>query len=189
MTQGREPLSDNKWRRFRKRPQDERALILRAMVLLPLTEIGLRVFGFRRWKALIEQFSLGSRMLRNAEPAIQLEMAGRAVRAVRSVELHGPATPNCLVRSMTLWWLLRREGIGGELHIGARKNASRLEAHAWVELNGHVLNDSAEVHNHYARFDAPIAAAEAGSREAGEAHLPAASKVDSRSAEKADFIK
>jgi hypothetical protein len=169
MTEGHEPLPE-KWRRFRKRPVEERALILRAMVLLPLTGIGLRVFGFQRWKKLIEQFSLRTRTPQVAEPAIQLEMADRAVRAVRSVELHGLSAPNCLERSMTLWWLLRRDGIAGELHIGARKNGSRLEAHAWVELGGQVLNDSAEVHNHYARFDAPIAAAgEEDSHAAGEA--------------------
>jgi hypothetical protein len=167
MSGGNDPLME-KWRRFRKRPLEERALILRAMVLLPLTGIGLRVFGFQRWKKLIEQFSLQSRTLQAAWPAIQREMAARTVGALRSVELHGPSTPNCLERSMTLWWMLRRDGIGGELHIGARKNGSRLEAHAWVELGGQVLNDSSEVHNHYARFDAPIAAAAETHRHAGE---------------------
>ena len=176
MMAGREPLTE-KWRKFRMRPRQERALILRAMVLLPLTEVGLRVFGFRRWRELIEQFSLQTCALQVAGPAIQLEMAERTVRAVRSVELHGPAKPNCLERSMTLWWLLRRDGIAGEIHIGARKNGSRLEAHAWVELDGKVLNDSAEVHNHYARFDAPIAAAEADSIAAGKAVSPAAGKA------------
>src|SRR5258706_10193270 len=64
---------------------------------------------------------------------------------------------------MVLWWLLRRAGIAGELHIGGRKSGPRFEAHAWVELEGKVLNDSADVHIHYARFDAPIAASEANS--------------------------
>jgi hypothetical protein len=147
------------------------------MVLLPLTEIGLRVFGFRRWRELIEQFSLHTRLPLTAEPTIQLELAERMVRAVRSVELHGPAKPNCLERSMTLWWLLRRDGIAGEIHIGARKNGSRLEAHAWVEFSGQVLNDTAEVHNHYARFDAPIAASEADSIATGKAVSPAAGRA------------
>jgi len=70
---------------------------------------------------------------------------------------------------MTLWWMLRREGIPGELYIGARKEEGRFEAHAWVELGGQVLNDGAEVHQHYARFDAPIAAATAPPHEAGKA--------------------
>lgn len=168
MTEGHEPLSE-KWRRFRKRPAEDRKLILRAALILPLTEIALRLFGFRRWKQLIEHFAPPVPRRRILEPATQLEMAERIARAARSAERHGPATPNCLERSLTLWWLLRREGIEGELHIGARKNESRFEAHAWVELRGVILNDSSDIHQHYARFDAPIAAAEGDLRAAGKA--------------------
>ncbi len=157
MTKRHEPLVE-KWRRFRLRPPEDRKLILRAALILPFTEIGLRLFGFRRCKELIEKLSLPDQLPPALLEDLQREMALRAVRAVRSIELHGPANPNCLERSMMLWWLLRLDGIGGELHIGARKEGGRFEAHAWVELGGQVLNDSAEVHQHYARFDAPIAA-------------------------------
>ena len=168
MTKGHESLPE-KWRRFRRRPPEDRMLILRAALILPLTEIGLRLFGFRRWKELIEKFFLPAHVLQSLPADVQREMALRAVRAVRSVELHGPTNPNCLERSMTLWWMLQRDGVDGELHIGARKEGGRLEAHAWVELGGQVLNDGAEVHQHYARFDAPIAAAVAESHPAGKA--------------------
>jgi transglutaminase superfamily protein len=179
MTEGHDPLP-GKWRRFRERPPEDRALILRAALILPLTEIGLRLFGFRRWKEWIEKFSLPADFPQSLPADVQREAALRAVRAVRSVELHGPANPNCLERSLTLWWLLRRNGVDGELHIGARKQGTRFEAHAWVELGGQVLNDGAEVHQHYARFDAPIAAAEAGSRVAKEADSHPAGKADSQ---------
>jgi hypothetical protein len=157
-----DPLTE-KWRRFRRLPSDERDLVLRAMVLLPLTGIGLRVMGFRRWKELIELFSLPALPLQASKPAGQIDVTGRITRAVRSAELHGPSQPNCLKRSMVLWWLLRRKGINGELHIGARKSGSSFEAHAWVELDGQVLNDSPDVHKQYSRFDAPIAASEGNS--------------------------
>lgn len=153
-----------KWRRFRKLPPMERGLIFLAIAFLTLTEVGLRVMGFRRWKQLIERFSAGVPRRRILEPITQGGMAQRITRAARSAELHGPGTPNCLERSLTLWWLLRRSGIAGELHIGARKCESRFEAHAWVELAGVVLNDSADVHKHYSRFDAPIAAEWEGTR-------------------------
>jgi hypothetical protein len=159
MTAGDETLS-RKWRRYQMRPVEERALILRASVALPLTSLGLRVFGFRRWKELIERFSSPRSTPVASQPSVQLEIARRAVRAIQSAELHGPATPNCLERSVVLWWLLRRDGIVGELHIGARKTGAQFEAHAWVELAGQVLNDTVEVHKHYARFDAPIAVTE-----------------------------
>jgi hypothetical protein len=175
MTEGHDPLPV-KWRKFRQRPPEDRTLILRAALILPLTEIGLRLFGFRRWKELIEKFSLPAHLPQSLPAGVQRETALRAVRAVRSVELHGPANPNCLERSMTLWWMLRRKGVDGELHIGARKEGGRFEAHAWIELGGQVLNDGAQVHQHYARFDAPIAAAVTESHAVGKANSNAASK-------------
>jgi Transglutaminase-like superfamily len=168
MTEGHESFPE-KWRRFRNRPLEDRKLILRGGLILPLTKIGLRLFGFRRWKGLIEKFSLPAHFPQSLPADLQRETAVRAVRAVRSVELHGPTTSNCLERSMTLWWMLRRDGVDGELHIGARKEGARFEAHAWVELGGQVLNDGAEVHQHYSRFDAPIAAATTESHTAGKA--------------------
>ena len=168
-----------KWHRFRKRPMDERALIPRALVLLPITEIGLRMMGFQRCKEMIEKFPVRKRPSRTLESIPSCETAAKITRAVRTVELHGPGKPNCLQRSMLLWWLLRRGGIEGGLHIGARKNGSRLEAHAWVELEGEVLNDSPEVHRHYARFDGPIAAMKADSCTAVEADTRVAGKAAS----------
>src|ERR1700722_17919472 len=132
----------SKWRRFRRLPPFKREIVVCAMVSLPLTEIGLRAMGFRRWKRLIEHFSLSGPRRRDLESATQLNMAERIARAASSAELHGLGTPNCLERSLTLWWLLRREDIEAELHIGARKSDSRFEAHAWIELRGAVLNDS-----------------------------------------------
>jgi transglutaminase superfamily protein len=158
-----------KWRRFCNRPLDERALILRALIFLPITEIGLRVMGFRRFKKMVENLLLRERRSRTSESVTPYEMVAKITRAVRSAELHGPGTPNCLERSMVLWWMLRSGGIEGELHIGARKNGLRFEAHAWVELDGKVLNDSPDVHTHYARFDAPLAAGNADSHSAGKA--------------------
>jgi hypothetical protein len=172
MTEGREPLPE-RWRRFRQRPPEDRALILRAMLFLPLVRGGLRLFGFRRWKRLLERFSLPASLSQPLPPEALREKALRAARAVRSAELHGLSHPNCLERSLTLWWLLRRNGVESELHIGAHKEGPRLEAHAWVELCGNILNDAAGVHRHYARFDAPLVAA------AAAAEHPAIGKPDS----------
>jgi hypothetical protein len=40
--------------------------------------------------------------------------------------------------------------------MGARSEAGRFEAHAWVELGGAVINDSGDAHLHFAPFDGPI---------------------------------
>jgi hypothetical protein len=179
MTEGHQPLWE-KLRRFRKRPPEDRINILRAALILPLTELGLRLFGFQRWKNLIEKFSLPAHLSQSLPADVQRETAICAVRAVRSVELHGPTRPNCLERSMTLWWMLRRAGVKGELCIGARKEIGRFEAHAWVELGGQVLNDGAEVHEHYVRFGTPIIAVAGESQAADKTGSHAAGKAASR---------
>ena len=92
------------------------------------------------------------------------EWTAKLVRAAASVERNSPLKPNCLERSLALWWTLRRHGILAELHIGGRKGDRGFEAHAWVEHNGEVLNDTADVHEHYARFDAPATDTEPGPR-------------------------
>jgi hypothetical protein len=166
MIDGR-PSLRHKLHRFRSRPSEDRRLILRAATILPLTMIGLRLFGFRRWKEWVEKMSQPAYRAAALPSDSQLDTAMRAARAVRSAQLHGPISPNCLERSLTLWWILLHEGVHGELHIGARKQDGQLEAHAWVELDGRILNDEEEVREEYAQFDAPIAAV-AGRTPAGK---------------------
>ena len=45
----------------------------------------------------------------------------------------------CLQRSVIATWLLRRHGLPAELVIGCRPLP--FESHAWVELDGRVVND------------------------------------------------
>jgi hypothetical protein len=45
----------------------------------------------------------------------------------------------CLQRSVVATWLLRRHGIAAEMVIGCRPLP--FESHAWVEVDGRVVND------------------------------------------------
>jgi hypothetical protein len=50
--------------------------------------------------------------------------------------------PRCLVRSLVIEAMLHRHGEPAVLRLGARRQ-SVFEAHAWVELDGVALNDTA----------------------------------------------
>jgi hypothetical protein len=52
-----------------------------------------------------------------------------------------PVTVRCLTRSLALVWMLRRRGVDADFHIGVGLGADHLEAHAWVEWKGEVLNE------------------------------------------------
>ena len=85
-----------------------------------------------------------------------LEHAERVSRLVEAASRDGLIHANCLQRSLVLWCLLRRQGISTDLCIGARKAAAGFEAHAWVQLDGAVLNDTGDMRERYAPFDRAI---------------------------------
>lgn len=68
-----------------------------------------------------------------------------------------PFKTNCLEQSLVLWPLLRRRGFPAELKFGARKDAGKFEAHAWVELDGEALNNDSDESRGFVPFDAGAA--------------------------------
>ena len=138
-------------RRFNALERPAQALFLRATVLLPLVSFSLRWRGFRATQAALQRF------LSNAMPE---QDSGRAqaraaltARMVNSADRHGFFYSSCLAKSLTLWWLLERQGIASHLRVGIRKENEKLQAHAWIERDGAVLNEPEEHHRHYAAFD------------------------------------
>jgi aryl-alcohol dehydrogenase-like predicted oxidoreductase len=91
---------------------------------------------------------------RHGEKITQDERIRMAVRMVNAAARYGGHRPTCLEKSLALWWLLRQQGTVSSVRIGARKVDGKLEAHAWVECEGVVLNEPREEHRHYATFDA-----------------------------------
>jgi transglutaminase superfamily protein len=54
----------------------------------------------------------------------------------------------CLQRSVVATWLLRRHGIAAEMVIGCRPLP--FDSHAWVEVDGRVVNDLPQYQRAYA---------------------------------------
>jgi hypothetical protein len=65
---------------------------------------------------------------------------------------HSPFRGNCLSRSLTLWWLLRQQGLEGTLRIGTRFKDGQFQAHAWVEYDGQPLNEEPQVYYTFTVF-------------------------------------
>jgi hypothetical protein len=137
----------------------ERDIAWAAAVSLALTWLGLRVFGFRRWKEFI---------VRRAGPAAGAHAERRSpeISENRIVQLEAAAArnlffkTNCLEQSLVLWSLLRGRDFPADLKFGARKVAGRFEAHAWVELNGCALNNETDSHQHFVPFDGAVTSME-----------------------------
>lgn len=147
------------WRKFRALSGRKQRFLLAAFMLQPLLTLALRIWGFRPVYAFLHRTSPSPQPPMPSYPSIGptiTELRGLA-RLVNIAATHGPIRAACLVRSLALWWLLRRRGIGSELRIGVRKNGGEFAAHAWVEYAGTVINDSPESIQRFAAFDAAIA--------------------------------
>jgi hypothetical protein len=130
-------------------------MFFRAGLLLPVISLSLRIRGFRATQAALQSFPTPPK---NENPIVESldtddERIRMTVRMVNAAARYGLVS-TCLEKSLTLWWLLRREGIVSSVRIGARKAAGKFEAHAWVERDGVALNEPGEGHRHYATFDA-----------------------------------
>jgi hypothetical protein len=139
-------------RRFSALDKEARAVVVRAGLLLPLLSLSLRIRGFRQTQAMLQKFLPTT----TREPSTSL---CNMVRMVRAAARYGFAPANCLEQSLALWFLLGRKGIASELRVGTRKTAGVFEAHAWVECDGEALNETPEVHQHYAAFDRALSSA------------------------------
>jgi len=148
----------NSWLALRRLEKAERRIALEAAAGLMATWAGLRLFGFRRWKSVMERFS-GDRKNEKVE-SVDLESAGRVARLEAGAARRLLPRTNCLEQSLVLWWLLKRRGIESNVRIGGRKEAEKFEAHAWVELNGMAVDVSGETHLHFVPFKGTLESAE-----------------------------
>jgi len=137
--------------RYRALDPEARKTFRRAAAFLPLVRISLRWRGFKK----TQEWLQGKLPADNSQPAqpqfapARVEMTCRMVRAAVH---YGFSGVTCLEESLTLWYFLRRQSHAAHLRIGVRKQAEKFEAHAWVEVAGTPLNQTEEVHQHYAAF-------------------------------------
>jgi hypothetical protein len=136
-------------RRFKALDGQAQRMFLRAMLALPLVSQSLRWRGLRATQeSLQRRKSPGSKPANSENQNLEV-----TVRMVKAAVRHSLGHASCLEESLTLWWLLARQGIASEVRIGIRKQAENFEAHAWVERDGIALNEPEAKHRHYAAFE------------------------------------
>ena len=112
--------------------------LFRAWLALAMTDVELRILGYRRLVRRIERLGDTRQLLPG-----DIERARRSACWLTLASRRHIVRAHCLHRSLALHTELRRAGLPSELRIGVRKEDGVLQAHAWVELGGHIINDSA----------------------------------------------
>ena len=119
-----------------------------AMVLL-LSEalVALVVYDIVMWRHGLSRMLSFVRNCTVAAPTASPEIIKRVCSAVETACVWYPRQALCLQRSAIMTCLMRRRGVPARLVIGTR--VMPLLAHAWVEVNGVVINDWPRVQHAY----------------------------------------
>jgi hypothetical protein len=142
----------SRWTKLRERSAAERSLLFLSLMLLPLIHFGLLVLGYSRLLRVLEVMSPANRCKNPKEESEIIRGAQQMARIVSIAARRGFFRATCLRSSLLLWWLLRWHGIRSDICFGVRKEHDQLEAHAWVEYQGTVLNDLADTRKLYQAF-------------------------------------
>jgi hypothetical protein len=137
---------------WRALPTGERWLLVRLAVLLPAIGGALRWLGVRRTCRLLGGLDGDASAASSVSMSAQAS-AERLGQLIAIASRHGLYRATCLRQSLALWWLLRRRGLPVELRIGVARVDAQMQAHAWVELAGRVINDRSTVADDYAVYD------------------------------------
>jgi len=127
---------------------EEKKLLVSTSVLLPLADIALRIFGYRKTQQALARF-IGDQKTQTSPDTEQFTQARQVANLVRIAARKGPYRNTCLRESLVTWWLLQHRGIITQLKIGIAKEKADFKAHAWIELGGTPVIDSEQTQMTY----------------------------------------
>ena len=132
----------NRWEAFKQLTLWELWLLVKASFLLPLTVLGLRWLLPQRVEEVLN-YGLPPVTIGRGHEVVS--KARQIAKIVRIATAWVPSGYNGLPRSMVLCRILQLEGIGCDLRMGACVENGRLYAHAWVEVDDVIVNDTEKI--------------------------------------------
>lgn len=120
-------------RSFLRLPARERLLYLQTWLLLFRIRLMLWVLPYRRWR------QIAAHMIRiEIEHQLEHPQVNQITRAVKVMSRYVPYA-SCLTQALAAQTLLAHEGQRSQLRVGVAQNGGKLEAHAWVQVDGRVV--------------------------------------------------
>ena len=123
----------------------DRRRLLALVVLLPAVDIALRCIGLRGTQRLLGLDVPRATAARARATDAVVADAQQLARLANVAGRHGLYGNTCLRQALAIQWWLRRQDILADLRIGAHANNGLLQAHAWVELDGHALAQASDL--------------------------------------------
>jgi len=119
-------------------------LTLRALLALARVDLALRTGGFKKLYRTVKNCRVSSR-------TPDAQAVGRICAAVNEACSWYITHALCLQRSAAATYMLRKAGVPATMVIAARKMP--FHGHAWVEVEGIVVNDEPKVQEFYSVLD------------------------------------
>jgi hypothetical protein len=119
-------------------------LFFQALFVLSAYDILSNVCGFRKIYSVVRGWKVNS----------ETDGAGiidSVCVAVNYACVWYPKQTLCLQRSFVTTYLLRKHGVAAQMTLGAQKLP--FKAHAWVEVDGRIINERSNVQANYAVWD------------------------------------
>jgi hypothetical protein len=122
-------------------------LFLRGIFALLVYDVVSAACGFETIHSMVKRWKLAH----NTSDSETSSIIDRVCTAVNYACVWYPKQTLCLQRSFVTTYLLRKCGISAQMVLGAQKLP--FKAHAWVEVDGHAINERSNVQATYAVWD------------------------------------
>jgi len=147
------PRIDNQIDKFRALSLQEVGFLLFSTLYLPIIRLLLYLFGYNKTRSILSFFIPDGQNLDGPDNS-KINKARMIAYMVGAAAQYGLYHAKCLEKSLLLWWLLARCSIASEIRFGVKVNPKdSFFAHAWVECNNLVLNDSLVFHQQVSAFE------------------------------------
>jgi hypothetical protein len=128
-------------RKFLSLSVREKILLIEAITLVSAVRVGLTLLPFSTLRRLLSK-GTKKHIDQDRKGRTSIDQVAWSVGAVS----HCVPKATCLVQALTIQVLLLREGYPASLQIGVNKgDGGELQAHAWVESDGIILNGGSEI--------------------------------------------
>jgi hypothetical protein len=126
-------------------PDVQRAAVCLAWLGLVAADVVMKLAGFQMIHRAVTRWPL------SAKADSDCTTTGVICAAVDRAATYYFKHARCLQRSAVTTCLLRRRGVPAQMIIGCRKMP--FHGHAWVEVDGKVINDTQQVQKFYSELD------------------------------------
>ncbi len=133
--------------KFNKLNFSEKLIIIESSIILLIVRFLIKIFGFKTTHYILNKLTLFSVKVKNEK--LFIKKAGNLIKGASKVL---PIKTTCVEDSITLWLMLKNRGIDSYLKIGVNQNTDKLDAHAWVEIDGYVISETESINKPFSGF-------------------------------------